>query len=363
MVGVGVASKVARDASCAGSVKAIEIPPPRPKRKPIRPYPRKQAPCSSKELPVLKPFGRSSSPVPSASEQENRSPTSVLSAIGFETMNPFLSNKPKKSTSPSASAAGSNEPGIGIQSSAMSVLSLGLPGQKTEGSSQTVHKLELEQFNLLPEPALDTNSFFQERSHSSTQTLKLFGATVQVTGDRTSPLPLEGATRQCQGLDFEEGSKAGFAMGAWPSSGLLPMFFCLPSPTNSALPAAEAGIVPTPCWTLYGNAPFPYAVPQQNSTSKEKFNQSCVQNECSGTGSNTSYEGGNVFNYQQGDRCSDEKESAAPMALKLWQNMTADSNSGRGFVPYKRCVVEERVEHPERTGDQARDRRTARLCL
>ncbi|CAH2037015.1 unnamed protein product [Thlaspi arvense] len=69
-------SKVARDADNVSdvSVKAVVIPPPRPKRKPAHPYPRKspvphpQSPCSNL----------------SAMEKGSKSPTSVLSAFASE---------------------------------------------------------------------------------------------------------------------------------------------------------------------------------------------------------------------------------------------------------------------------------------
>lgn len=64
------------------SVKSIEIPPPRPKRKPMHPYPRKLAiPVKSGTLaPEISK--RSASPNLCLSETENQSPTSVLSALG-----------------------------------------------------------------------------------------------------------------------------------------------------------------------------------------------------------------------------------------------------------------------------------------
>ncbi|VVA91757.1 unnamed protein product [Arabis nemorensis] len=70
-------SKMAREVDYSNdgsSIKAIVIPPPRPKRKPAHPYPRKS--------PV--PYPQSPSPNLSAMEKGTNSPTSVLSAFASE---------------------------------------------------------------------------------------------------------------------------------------------------------------------------------------------------------------------------------------------------------------------------------------
>ncbi|KAJ6290886.1 hypothetical protein OIU78_026602 [Salix suchowensis] len=78
-------SKVVRESggSNTSAVEPIEIPPPRPKRKPMHPYPRKMAHSLERELLILENPLRSSSPNFSISEKENQSPTSVLSATMY----------------------------------------------------------------------------------------------------------------------------------------------------------------------------------------------------------------------------------------------------------------------------------------
>lgn len=90
----------------ASPVKPIEIPPPRPKRKPAHPYPRKLvAPIKIGTL-ALEQQIRSTSPNSYVSDQENQSPTSVLSAIGSEMLGTMDSNTPNGSLSPVSSANG-----------------------------------------------------------------------------------------------------------------------------------------------------------------------------------------------------------------------------------------------------------------
>lgn len=86
----------------SNSVEPIEIPPPRPKRKPSHPYPRKLVLPTRKDMPVEQ-GERSASPNSSLSEQENQSPTSVLSAVASDTLASADSAAPKSSPSPLSS--------------------------------------------------------------------------------------------------------------------------------------------------------------------------------------------------------------------------------------------------------------------
>jgi len=92
--------------SNTSSVEPIEIPPPRPKRKPMHPYPRKLAHPLEKELLIPEESLRSSSPNFSISEQENQSPTSVLSAVGSDALGSTDSDTPNHSLSPVSFAGG-----------------------------------------------------------------------------------------------------------------------------------------------------------------------------------------------------------------------------------------------------------------
>lgn len=111
--------QVARDSlgnncSSTGTSTAIEIPPPRPKRKPLHPYPRKLGGTNIKGIQVLKQLEKSSMQNSAICEQENRSPTSVLSTVGSEVF-------PSSCKSPISSATGSSEQENGGQSLTYSV--------------------------------------------------------------------------------------------------------------------------------------------------------------------------------------------------------------------------------------------------
>lgn len=93
----------------AGTLKAIEIPPPRPKRKPLHPYPRKLGNLSNKGSPVVKLHERPPLQILANCEQENRSPKSVLSAIGSETLESTHPSGQVGCSSPVPSGDGSND--------------------------------------------------------------------------------------------------------------------------------------------------------------------------------------------------------------------------------------------------------------
>ncbi|VVB14896.1 unnamed protein product [Arabis nemorensis] len=145
-------SKVAREATGVNGslVEPIVIPPPRPKRKPMHPYPRKfgnEADQTSRSV--------------SPSERENQSPTSVLSTVGSEALGSSDSDSPNRSLSPVSSASP--------------------PAVTTATAPEELESLKLE---LFPRERL----LNKERSikEPTKQRLKLFGQTVLVSGSEMS---------------------------------------------------------------------------------------------------------------------------------------------------------------------------------
>lgn len=106
----------------ANSVKPIEIPPPRPKRKPLHSYPRKLATPVKSGTPVPEKLTRSLSPNMSMSELENQSPTSVLSVHGSDALGMVDSSKHVGSASAVSSAGGENSGGFILSDPPNSIL-------------------------------------------------------------------------------------------------------------------------------------------------------------------------------------------------------------------------------------------------
>ncbi|ESQ41716.1 hypothetical protein EUTSA_v10013821mg [Eutrema salsugineum] len=142
-------SKVAREATGGNgsSLEPIVIPPPRPKRKPMHPYPRKfgnEADQTSRSV--------------SPSERDNRSPTSVLSTVGSEALGSSDSNSPDRSLSPVSSAS---------------------PPAALTTTANAPEELETLKLELFPrERLLYRESLVKEPTK---QSLKLFGKTVLVS--------------------------------------------------------------------------------------------------------------------------------------------------------------------------------------
>ncbi|MCD7446422.1 hypothetical protein HAX54_007734 [Datura stramonium] len=93
--------------------KPIKIPPPRPRKR--YPYPRKLATPVKSGTPFLEKSMSSLSPNMSMSEQENQSPTSVLSVHGSDALGTVDSSKHRGSASPVSSAAGRNSGGFKLE--------------------------------------------------------------------------------------------------------------------------------------------------------------------------------------------------------------------------------------------------------
>lgn len=86
--------------SSEGAIKPIEIPPPRPKRKPMHPYPRKSV--DSKEVKLSYQQERSPSPISSVADENTGSPTSVLSAHGSDVLGSAALHQQNRCSSPTS---------------------------------------------------------------------------------------------------------------------------------------------------------------------------------------------------------------------------------------------------------------------
>ncbi|ERN17075.1 uncharacterized protein LOC18445408 isoform X1 [Amborella trichopoda] len=307
-------SKVARDSNNGGCSKAIEIPPPRPKRKPLHPYPRKSANRSKLDviipdkdgsiLPNLSGVG-SSLMIPSLSEQGNRSPspnssgtgssllisslceqgegspTSVLSAARLE-MASLDSNLEERSPSPASSASDSNpvafreleyenggpidsEPS-GLEhdsaSDAPRLLASGLshqekPAMKSESSLSNAR-------NNPDQGVLNSECNKNESpAETSTLSLKLFGRTVFVTGSHRPSHKTE-ENDSSQKIPFTAAEIPSENQIHTPSEGASPSDVSDPSFNASwkgGLNTEMPNVIYSnamPYWALYKASPLPF---------------------------------------------------------------------------------------------------------
>nr|XP_043636585.1 protein REVEILLE 1-like [Erigeron canadensis] len=316
-------SKVVRESTSGDvtEVKPTEIPPPRPKRKPMHPYPRKL----SAPLKTGGHQARSASPNSSGSDQENQSPTSVLSAGGS---NIFASGEPcspNENSSPVSSAADVVKP---------------------EGSSHDDEpELSPDQEIVSATPMIlesggeEKDVFTKENSTDcgSTHSLKLFGKTVVVTD-----------THQQSSTNLIQPNM--MHISSLPCAAPLYYMQFLDENSGSSTPIAS-------WWGPYGGLSYPLVQPC-NPIIPTKGSCSELNEGCSLTGSNTS------------DTESVMKEVRKPILVlggersafkKQHRGGNTDKKDAslRGFVPYKRCLAQGEAH----ADGEDREEQRVRLCL
>ncbi|XP_044504458.1 protein REVEILLE 1-like isoform X2 [Mangifera indica] len=373
-------SKVVRESSSSNTspLEPVEIPPPRPKRKPVHPYPRKLSNTLVKEStnPVLP--RRSTSLNLSVSEQENQSPTSVLSAVGSDTFAFSDSITPNGSSSPVSSADHPNS--STEENGTLPVL--------TGGSVPDMQSpMDATKLGLFPQ------EFAKEVSadEASTVSLKLFGRTVLVPKSHRPSSPIAG-TPESLPSDMDEGRplqllplSSGNAKYAWSHhSDAATGSFCYMQSPDGNLHQVEASAAPLQLWTLYGSLPFPISPYHKQETvtmhldSKwQEIQDKEFQKEGSWTGSNSK----SVNKEDNFDKNSDsetqsiqfsfdkeEKEPNVIFELKPSEKSAfsvikaSPDKSMKGFVPYKKRVAVREAPPSTITGDE-RVKQRIRLSL
>ncbi|XP_034683621.1 protein REVEILLE 1-like [Vitis riparia] len=390
-------SKVVRETSGGNtnSAEPIEIPPPRPKRKPVHPYPRKLVHPLRKGISVLEPPVRSGSPNFSASEQENQSPTSVLSAVGSETLGSTLSNTQNGSPSPVSSAAGVNPDSMFLPELNPPTEENASPSPVLTTSSSVPDEPLPMKFELFPKEIFAKECSVEE---ASTRTLKLFGRTVLVTDSHRPSSPTTSKSQPSdinnEGMHVEtlpwnstptesspENSSFSWShLQSQPSGAFYYMHF-----KKEDSNCVEAGTTaPLPWWTFYGGIPIPFlplhhqdSIKAHEDTKFAETHDKEIQKEGSWTGSNTGSvnEGGNCdtnwdveTQSQQPYLDTMEKESDPAFELKLSERSafsrgrTNTDKCVKGFMPYKRCLAERDTQSSMIIGSEREEQRI-RLCL
>nr|ACF60466.1 myb transcription factor [Oryza sativa Japonica Group] len=338
-------SKVVRE---PGSNNAIEIPPPRPKRKPLHPYPRKCANSGSDANPATAQLKLAPGSSSSGSDQENGSPISVLSAMQSDAFGSSVSNPSTRCTSPASSDDGNNIPTF------TSGEDNNVPCEPTVIDPSQSHK-EIDQDRK------DVNNMSEEDSSEEEvqeTSLKLFGRTVVIPDPRkrSSSDPKHESEEQISQPSNEEMLQASSSVGEIPAA------YCAPNgwfmsynsfPFQFGESAADARIPPLHVWwPYYGFAPISHprglsTVMQQTEGSDESDGVKSHSSESS------SDSGENVqMTAPQSSRIVESlgaiyvRDSGSSFELKPSANSAfvrvKPSNSGdegviRGFVPYKRC--------------------------
>ncbi|KAL2504440.1 Protein REVEILLE 1 [Abeliophyllum distichum] len=277
-------TKVVRESNYgdASSVQQIEIPPPRPKRKPMRPYPRKLVIPIKTGISTSEKRTRSTSPHPSVSENENQSPTSVLSAQSSGVLGATDSITADGSLSPSSFTFGEEDSRYN-------------PGEQTPVKRKLLYQ---------------NDEFVNDdlTESSATQSLKLFGKTL-IVADLHVPSYSSLGTCKMQSLVASDGN-------------FMPANFS-PGESEHVQSAFSRRAHESYDYTqLQLHSPIQFKVGPFYD--KKETHDKDVQKEGFSTGSNTDSVGACSLEY--GDT--------------NWGVEAHRANCVKGFVPYKRCLAE-----------------------
>ncbi|KAF0933836.1 hypothetical protein E2562_019290 [Oryza meyeriana var. granulata] len=378
-------SKVVRESSGsnagsggAAAAAAIQIPPPRPKRKPAHPYPRKVDTAAKKHVPPLRKLEKPPLRMQSLSEQDDGSPTSVLTAaqIVTEALGGGFSNTSSGSGSPAPSAAGWDEHVNGGGSPASSV--------DREDGCLTPSIPTAELATQAPNTKISIPNTDAKEASSEASVFKLFGKSVVVkdsdqqlhthSGHLQSGASAERASRNILVPSFA--AAEGSSSNPWPGS-MQQFLYFLPRPDGfTAKPVM-------PWFSYNGSLPCALFYPQAAANQQCHRDSGCVefrasQREGSLTGSNTASSvvlGSAAAAAQNSDaaesrgqgssRDSDTAAAASPRLTKC-ESSASVTLLQRGFMPYKRCAAESELRRRSEAagGEEAvADGELTRLCL
>lgn len=358
-------SKVVRE---PGAKIEIEIPPPRPKRKPLHPYPRKRANSCNGANPAngqskLAPISSSS-----GSDQENGSPVSVLSAMQSDAFGLSMSNPSSRSTSPESSDEENNVPPMvsgeegqqtGIdQSHKEADQDNKDTGTSEEDSSDEVQVTSVKLFGktvVIPDPrkrcSSDTGSGHENGKQTSQSSNK---------GTLQAPLAVEVLTHT-KGEQISQSSNKGASQAPLaveiptypaPPSGWVPPYNLFPLHFGES---AEARIAPLHMWWLYYGFPIghpsgPSAVAHnEKATDESEAAKSPPVESSSDFDDNTQATASKQWKVLESLGTVQAPPSVSNFQLKPSTNSAfvrvkpsigGGDQPARGFVPYKRCRVE-----------------------
>ncbi|XP_028785895.1 protein REVEILLE 7-like isoform X1 [Neltuma alba] len=312
-------SKVARESegSTESSIKPIDIPPPRPKRKPLHPYPRKSADSFKGHSNESE---RSPSPNLSATGKDTQSPTSVLSAFGSA-----FSEQTNRCPSPNSCTTDIHSVSLSPAGKENDCITSNSSEEEEEGCLASVPSIaDLKTDRSLKVELKSTkneNSTGDAAKIPHVTSIKLFGRTVSMTNHQES-------------VNIEEKIQS---------------VIC-----KENLCSVKSGFDDSlPCWNLRPSLPdldlglrneILNLAPLHHPSIKERT----IEKESHRIDSNAE----SVSEMENGDKLD---------AIDSQSQSSHHSKSPRGFVPYKRCLAERDV-NAFVDGLEEREGQRTRVC-
>lgn len=352
-------SKVVRehDGSAESSIQPIVIPPPRPKRKPLHPYPRKSV-DSIKGQPVPNKSETSPSVNLSVAENDTQSPTSVLSAFASEAFgSATFSEQTNRCLSPNSCTTETHPINLSPVEKENDCMT-SKPSEEGEKESLATVPLSTDSKPLICmkseiSSSQETQCFKEDAANKQHITsIKLFGRTVSMIDnqkpmkedddDNTKPITIK-SDDETNNVENEKVGQEGIS-GQLETQLSLTMCNGMENPNENQCVGECAADVSR--WSLYQGLP---AVNFKTSCNHQILNPVPLrpflkvrtrEEESSCTGSNTE------------SVCDNTVDS---------QTQKHHQKSGRGFVPYKRCLAE-RDENSLIVAFEEREGQRARVC-
>lgn len=335
-------SKINRDTdgNTTTLVESIEIPPPRPKRKPIHPYPRKLVEIRKNEISNLEQPLRSNSIVSLDFGQENKSPKSVLSSVALETLGFSDSDSPTGSLSPVSSMSAVHTSSFPLLERKLS-FEQDMPPQIDELNDGSAHDEQ-----LLEKPELFSKEHVSTKDEavdeSPGRTLKLFGTTLLVK-DTCKP--------------------SSTSMEASNSKQTTTMHL-LQQPQSECSDISHTTVVPW--WTISRNSAFKPLHKEHEEKPLHSNHEECEDKETQKEGSCVGSNNTSSTNDGESNEISNDQDKIDHVNYLVGHITPSETvrhkTFGKGFVPYKRCMAE-RERQCSTVTEERREHQRIRLSL
>ncbi|KAE9588285.1 hypothetical protein Lal_00003294 [Lupinus albus] len=361
-------SKVVResDSSAETSIQPIDIPPPRPKRKPLHPYPRKSI-GSLKGQSIPNESGISPSSNLAVEEKDTHSPTSMLSAFGLEAFGQSLSEQTNRCVSPNSCTTDIRSLCLSPVEKDNECMTSNSSEEDKKGSLASV-PLSTSSKLLLPVKSelssKETECFKESAKIPHVTCIKLFGRTVSMVGNQKSlnvdeeesNKPITNKPDEVDNVEYQKLGQAWsleqvdiqLSLGlcssnchTTPDGGDGGKVDCIEAPKEDLCSGESALDDSLPCTQISSSTPL---YPSLKARTGEEGN-SC-------TGSNAESVSGMENQGKNSDAVDSQYTKSHHKEGKVSQ---------RGFVPYKRCLAE-RDASSLITSLEEREAQRARVC-
>lgn len=339
-------SKVIRESSgdnnnnSVGAPPQLQIPPPRPKRRPTHPYPRKLGNSVGKDASAaIKQLRKPQWQAQSLSEQENCSPKSVLTTAQM------------CSEALPAEGSGSLASSVHMEDKCLT------PNTTSVGGESSV------------QVALSTDSNDAACEIPEGPVLRLFGKRVVVSNLDQQPSSNTGSLQHAADMELDDASAETPTSGTGKLSShaaeeaetWCPWLVGSTQQFLYYLPQGEVFSMHPGCQFLnYGNGSISYtALDARTVTSNKQRSQPWTESIETSSSVPATAQNSDPAESTKVNRGEDKVAVPVPGSRKCASAIPA---CRRGFVPYKKCTARSKVLQPVAPGEEA-DRELTRLCL